>query len=285
MKTTGEIVIQSITAFVVLFILARIMGKRQVAQLTFFDYIVGITIGNIAATWSLDDATNLHAIVTLLLWTALSLIVAWIQRKSFRGRHLFDGKPELLVENGHVLERNLRKANLTVEELMTMLRQKDVFKLSDVETAVFENNGTLSVMKKKAVSPATPQDLHLSVLEEKAPRIVIVNGHVLGKSLAATGYTEEWLLEEVRKQGAASFTDVFVAQIDSEGSVYVDLFADTLHTPAIPEKPLLRAKLKGLQADLETFALETHNPEAKESYRQMAQRLSEVIRRVSPYLQ
>jgi uncharacterized membrane protein YcaP (DUF421 family) len=282
--TTIEVIYQSVIAFFVLFVLARLLGKRQIAQLTFFDYIVGITIGNIAATWSLDDAKTRHAIISLLIWTFLSLLLAWIQRKSYRGRILLDGRPRVLIQNGNILEDNLRKVKMSVEELLLLLRQKDVFKLSDVEYAVLENNGSLSVMKKSDAEPLTPKSAGMLVVEEHEPRIVIIDGHLMERSLAETGYTKEWLLGELMKQGANRVEDVFLAQIDAKGNVYVDLYHDQVKLPAMKKKMLLAATLKKLQADLEQFALETQNEAAKQSYERMARDLKQLLAEATPYL-
>lgn len=282
--TTYEVIVQSIVSFIVLFILARVLGKRQMAQLNFFDYIVGITVGNVAAAWSLDDVTSIHALCALVIWTGLCLILAFIQRKSYRIRLWLDGKELILIANGQIMEENLKRANLDVEELMEMLRQKGMFKLSDVEHAVFENNGQLSVMQTKAASPVTPTDLNLTVTKEQAPRVVIIDGHVMQRALRLTGLSEEWLREEVRKQGAKDVTDVFLAQIASNGNVYVDLYSDTLKLAETVEKPMVAAKIKGIQADLESFGLQTENQEAKALYADMARAMQDIVDRVSPYL-
>lgn len=284
MPTTTAVLFQSILSFLVLFVIARILGKRQVAQLSFFDYIAGITLGDIASVWSLDDVKTSHAILSLLIWTGLSLLLVFMQRKSYRARLIIDGRPKVLIQNGQVLEKNLKKANVNIEELMGLLRDKDVFKLSDVEYAVFENNGQLSIMKKSEVQPVTPKDLGLVVIPELEPRILIIDGHVMEKSLKATGYTKEWLLSQVQAQGASDFRDVFLAQIDSSGNVYVDLYKDKFKQPEVKEKPLILATLKKIQADFEGFALETENLSAKELYVSMANKVKNLISYVSPYL-
>jgi len=284
MPTTLEVLYQSVLAFIVLLALARLMGKRQIAQLTFFDYIVGITIGSIAGSWSLDQTKNIHAVSSLLVWTGLSMIVAFIQRKSYRGRVLMDGRPTVIVQRGHVLEDNLRKTHLSIDEVMLLLRQKDVFKLTDIEYAILEANGSISVMKKSELMPVTPRDAGIPVVPEHEPRLVIIDGHLMGRSLAATGYTREWLLGELKKQGASDLKDVFVAQIDSTGKVYVDLYRDDIQGAEVKVKPLVAASLKKIQADLEVYALETKNQEAKQSYAKMASRLERIVRDLEPYL-
>lgn len=284
MPTTHEVLYQSVIAFIVLFVVARVLGKRQVAQLSFFDYIVGITIGNIAASWSLDQVKTRHAVVSLLLWCVLSLLIALLQRKSYRARLFLDGRPTVVIQRGKILERNLKACHLSTEELMLMLREKDVFKVSDVEYAILEMNGKLSVMKKSEVQPLTPKDTGVAITPEHEPRLVIIDGHVMERSLRDAGFTREWLLEEVRKQGAQDFRDVFLAQVDSNGRVYVDLYQDHPQHAEPRPKAMVAANLKKIQADLEMFALETRNEEAKRTYAQMAQQLKELLERAAPHL-
>ncbi|GGJ05454.1 hypothetical protein GCM10010885_13200 [Alicyclobacillus cellulosilyticus] len=282
--TWQEVLFQSLIAFFVLFVLARLLGKRQVAQLTMFDYIAGITIGNIAAAWSLDEVRSIHAVISLLVWTGLVLLLAWIQRKSYRARVVLDGRPTVVIEGGKVLEENLKKANLSIEELMLLLRRKDVFKLADVEYAVFETNGELSVLKKTSVQPLTPKDAGMLVMDEAQPRLVVIDGHVMNRSLEEAGYTKAWLLAELNKLGARDFSDVFMAQVDAQGNVYADLYQDAVHRPQVPERPLLLAHLKKMQADFELWALETVDKEAKALYERTARQLNDLVHKVEPLL-
>ncbi len=282
--TTHEVIYQSIIAFFVLFILARVLGKRQIAQLTFFDYITGLTLGNIAAAWSLDEVRTLHAILALVLWSLLSIVLAFVQKKSYIVRTALDGKPITLIENGQIMEERLSNVHMSVDELLMLLRQKDVFNVSDVESAVFENNGKLSVMKKTELQPLTPMAAGVSVASQQQPQILIVDGKVIQQSLDKLGYTQEWLLGEVMKYGAQNFKDVFFAQFDSNGKVSVDLYNDSVLKPQVKMKPLLAATLKKLEADMETFAIETENEAAKKTYTEMANQLNHLIQNVLPYL-
>lgn len=284
MKPFHHVVIQSFVAFAVLFILTRIMGKRQMAQLTLFDYIAGITIGNIAGSWSLDDTASIDALASLCIWSLLSVFLAFVQRQSYRLRIWMDGRETVMVQNGKILEENLKKEKMDAEELMQLLRDKSAFRLADVELAIMENNGKLSVMKKKSQSPVTPTDLEMTVIEEHRPHVVIIDGNILWQPLQETGLSKEWLLGEIQKQGATDLSDVFMAQVDSNGQVYVDLYDDHQHRPAPAEQPMVRATLKKAQADMETFALETRNPEAKAAYAKMASHLQALAEETSPYL-
>jgi len=279
------ILIRSIGAFLLLFLMTRIMGKKQISQLTFFDYCVGITIGSIAATMSVDQNVKaLNGLASLLIWGVFPIILAYAGMKSFTFSNLTDGKADILIQNGKVLEKNMRRNLMNLNELMLLLREKGVFKISDVEMAVFETNGQLSIMLKTEQQPISPQTLNIPVEKEHGPAILVMDGKVMKKSLKDRGYTIEWLDEEVQKQGAEDIKDVFLAQIDSRGVMYVDLYEDNLKQTAAEERPLLAANLKKIQADLESFALETKHPEAKKMYTEQAERLQKILDNVLPYL-
>ncbi|HEX6922692.1 MAG TPA: DUF421 domain-containing protein [Bacillales bacterium] len=279
------ILIRSILAFIVLLILSRIMGKQQLSQLTFFDYIVGITIGSIAASMSVDQNIKiLNGFASLVVWGLFPVLLSILSMKSFRFHNLTSGKPTVMIKNGQIQEENLKKEKMSFGDLMSMLRNKQIYKLSDVELAVMEINGKLSVMKKSETQPITPKILGMQVEKESEPRILVLDGNLMNKSLNESGYSEEWLLGEVQKQGAEGFNDVFLAQVDSTGSVYVDLYQDQLKKPDVKQKPLVAATLKKVEADLEMFASQTKNEEAKAMYDEQAKKMQRLIGKLQPFL-
>lgn len=223
------ILIRSVVAFLTLLVMTRFMGKKQISQMTMFDYVVGITIGSIAAAMSVDqNVTMLDGIVSTLIWGFFTIMLGTLSLKSYRLRKLMEGEPVILVQRGKVLEDNLRKARMDATELLENLRENRVFDLAEVEFAVLEKNGQLSVMKKTDLEPVTPRDLQLDIRLKREPRIVIMDGNVMHRTLTSLGYNEKWLLAKIREAGAKRFSDVFLAQIDQDGQVYVDLFQDGL---------------------------------------------------------
>lgn len=219
------ILIRSIAAFLLLFLMTRLMGKKQISQLTFFDYCVGITIGSIAATMSVDQNVKaLNGLMSLFVWGLFPILLSFIGMKFNAFSNLTDGKATTLIENGKILEKNMKKNLMNLNELMLLLREKNVFKVSDVEMAILETNGKLSVMLKTDQQPVTAQMLNIPVTQEHGPMILIMDGKMMTKSMEVMGFTAEWLQTEVKKQGAESISDVFLAQIDSKGQLYVDLY-------------------------------------------------------------
>src|SRR5690625_5227426 len=129
--------------------MTRIMGKKQLSQLTFFDYCVGITIGPIAATMSVDQNVKIsNGIVSLVIWGLFPISLAIFGLKSRKFLHFTDGKPAIIIKEGKVLDKSMKKNHLAIDELMMLLREKNIFKISDVEMAVLETNGELSILKK-----------------------------------------------------------------------------------------------------------------------------------------
>lgn len=219
------ILIRSLLAFFLLLLLTRIMGKKQISQLTFFDYCVGITIGSIAATLSVDQNVKIvNGLVSLTIWGLFPIILAYIGMKSRFFSTLTDGKATILIKNGEILDKNLKKNLLTIDELLMLLRERGIFKVSDVEMAVFETNGQLSVMVKTAHQPMTPKTLGITLEQEREPTVLIMDGKLQKKSLKNMNYSREWVEKEILKHGAKEIRDVFLAQIDSYGRIYVDLY-------------------------------------------------------------
>jgi uncharacterized membrane protein YcaP (DUF421 family) len=281
------IVIRSLLSFIVVFTMARILGKKQISQLTFFDYVVGICIGDMASSIAIDTSVQLlNGVIGLIIYTILSLIIAFGAIKSLKIRTLVESNPTIIIRDGKVLEKNLYKNRMTFDDLMMGLRDKGAFKLSEVELAVLETNGEVSVMKKAEFNPITPSDINLQVEEEHIQSLIIIDGTILGKRLTYLGYTKEWLLGEIQKQGAQDFSDVFLAQIDSSGKVYVDLYNDEDEgkNQQAEQKPILAAKLRKIQADLESIALQSNDKNAKRMYYNQSQEISDLIRKINPYL-
>ncbi len=272
--------IRSIVAFILLLLMARIMGKKQLSQITFFDYCVGITIGSIAASMSVDQNIKIsNGLMALIIWGLFPIILAFAGLKSKTFLRLTDGKPSIIIENGEVNERNLKKNQMAIDELMLLLREKNIFKLSDVEMAVLETNGQLSVMQKADQQSVTPNTLGMKVDEEHSPTVVIMDGKLLEKGLLAFGYSKEWLLEEIKKQGVQDIEDVFLAQLDLKGNVYVDVYDGKAKSAVFPKNSALVDTLEKVQADLESYSKQTDS-----EARVQVINLQNTIRNVIPYI-
>lgn len=220
-----EMLVRSTFAFFAILLLARIIGKKQLSQLTFFHYVTGITFGSIAAEISAQAETPfLDGLVALIWWTALTLFVSFLSIKSEKARVLFDDKPMILIENGVILADNLKKSRLHLDELSMLLREQSIFSFDEVLHAVFETNGELSVSKKPASRTATKTDVNVNVsIPAYIPTELISEGKIISKNLTELDLTEEWLLKKLKKKNIDSVEDVYFAQILENGSLYLSI--------------------------------------------------------------
>ncbi|MFC3798732.1 DUF421 domain-containing protein [Cohnella sp. GCM10012308] len=284
MPMWGQIIFRSLGALIVLFIMARLLGKKQISQLTFFEYILGITLGELAGFISTDIETHYsHGLIALAVWFAVPFTLEYLSMKSLRLRHLLEGRGRVVIKEGKVMEDNLKKEHLTTDELMEQLRGKSAFNLADVEFAVMETSGELSVLLKKEKQPLTPSDMGMPKVHEVEPQVVIMDGKMMNEPLATAGLSPGWLATELEKIGV-SVDNVFLGQVDAYQQLYVDLYDDKLQVPAPQGKALLLANLKKLEADLELFAVSTKDAEAKAMYTRTSAALAQVISDLKPML-
>lgn len=271
------IIIRATGAVIMLFVLTRILGKRQISQLTFFEYITGIALGDLAGTMSTDlEANYFHGVASLLVWFALPFGMELLTLKSIRLRHLLDGQSTVLIQEGKVMEKNLKKERFTADELLEQLRTKNIFKVADVEFALLEPSGELSVLLKEENQPLTPKHMGIQVSPADNPKTVIIDGEILDEPLTKAGLNRGWLHTELEKQGVAQ-QNVFLAQVDNMKQLYVDVYDDQLKIQSPQNKEVLNALLKKSQADLELFSLSTKQQPAKEMYSHAAKEMQRVL--------
>ena len=215
-RTTG--------AFVALLILARFLGKKQLSQLTFFHYITGIAFGSIAAEIAgQTDVKFMEGLTALIWWASLTMLASYISLKSSNLRIVLDDQPAIVIKEGAIMENAMKKERLHVNDLMMMLREQSIFTLQDVHYAILETNGELSVMKKITQQGATKQDVKASTTAPKyLPTELISDGKVMRKNLTELSLTEEWLMKELRKSGVESAEQVLLAQLQDDGSLFVE---------------------------------------------------------------
>ncbi|REJ33491.1 MAG: hypothetical protein DIU83_06190 [Bacillota bacterium] len=225
------IAIRSTVTFFTMLALTRVLGKRQLAQLNFFDYVFGITVGSIAASLSIEpDLKFVPTWLALLLWTFWGLVTSSLSLYSRRLRKLLDGEPTVVVQNGQILEGALKRLNYNLDDLRMQLRSQGVFSMGEVEFAIVEPGGQLSVLKKSQLLPATPADLNIPTAYKGPATELIVDGHIVHANLEQLGLTEAWLVEQVRGRGH-EMADVYYAELDTQGNLYIDLHDDLQHVP------------------------------------------------------
>lgn len=278
------VLLRSLFILILLFIITKLLGKKQISQLSFFEYITGITIDDIGAELATKMEQSLvNGVVAIATFSIAPFLTGYISMKSKPIRNVLEGQGTVFIQDGKVLEDNMKKEKYTTDELLELLRTKDVFNVSDVEYAVLEATGDLNVLLKKENQPLTAKDLDLKLASIKEPQTVIMDGEILDEPLSTSGNSRLWLKTELIKQGV-TVENVFLGQINTYGELTVDLYDDKLKVPSPQERPLLWATLKKCQADLELFALSTDSIEAKEMYQENSLKIQQAIDKIEPIL-
>lgn len=214
--------IHSIISVVVLFIFTRMAGKKQISQLSFFHYVIGISIGSIAAAFAVDLDIDFPEFVTsVIIYGIFPLILSWISIKSQIGRKILNGAPTLLIQDGKIIEENLRKTRININELLEECRLKNAFNLSEVEFAILETNGEVSVQMKPESLPLTPKDVKVPTQYKGICSNIIIDGVLMEKNLKIINKKQEWLNSQLEKHDIKSVKDVLLAFVDSSDCFYV----------------------------------------------------------------
>ncbi|OOM76426.1 hypothetical protein CLPUN_26580 [Clostridium puniceum] len=219
--------VRGIIGFFSLLIFAKILGKQQISQLSFFDYVLGITIGSIAASLTTDLSSRAWPhFVGLFTWAVLGYLMECITLKWRYASKYIDGEPTIIIMNGKIMENALRKMKYKVSDIMGLLRNKDVFDLSQVDFAIIETNGQLSVLKKPEYEPLTPKDMSILKASTGISTELIYDGIIMHQNLKQLNKTEKWLMDQLKMQEIKDASEVFLATLTPSGSLYVDKYKD-----------------------------------------------------------
>ena len=211
-----KVILTALLSVAALFIIAKIMGHKQVAQLDFFDYVSGITIGSIGAELATELEEPYKPLIALCVWGGASLILNLVAHKLPKTRKYINGTPTILMNEGKLYRENLKKAKLDLSEFMLLCREAGYFDLEGIQTAVFEHNGKLSILPKAASRPVTPEDLKITARATHIGIELVMDGRVMSENLLRAGKDKGWLEARLRLQGHSSAKEVFLAVYRSE---------------------------------------------------------------------
>ena len=218
-----NISMRSTLIVVVLLILTRLLGKKQMSQLTYFNYITGVTMGSVAGDFISEvNMPVVDALASLIAICILTELNSFIALKSTSYRKVMDGDDIILIKKGKIIKPALKSCRMSVNILLMLLRQSNTFSVEEVEYAILETNGSLSVMKRQQAQPIIKSDLDIKAEKIKnLPREVISDGKIMKVNLKELNKDEEWLKNELRKNNIESVKDVFYAEVRSEGTLYI----------------------------------------------------------------
>jgi Predicted membrane protein len=204
-------------------LLTRILGNKQMSQLTFFNYITGITIGSIAGNMiSAHGEPFWEELIGLASWCIFTILIAYISMKFPKIRVLLDGEPTILIKNGVIQRHKLKLLHINLDDLSMLLRQQEAFSLNEVSYAILEPDGKLSILKKPEYQTPNKKDLNVKITPPKyIPSEIIVDGKIINKNLEELGLTMTWLRKELKTKGYNSADQIFYAEIQSDGSLFI----------------------------------------------------------------
>lgn len=212
------------TVFIYIFTLlaVRIMGKREIGELTPFDLVVSLMIAELGVVLIENhQAPLIHAIVPIITLSGLQIIISFLSLKSEKARKLLNGSPSILIKNGEIVEEEMKNSRYTIHDLMAQLRENGIFNIADVEFAILETSGDLTVIPKSQKRGVTPEDLGIDTDYEGVPAILVNDGKINHINLKKVGLDEQWLLNQLEQQGVNRAKDVLLATLDTTGELYV----------------------------------------------------------------
>ncbi|MFZ7102016.1 MAG: YetF domain-containing protein [Peptococcaceae bacterium] len=216
-------------SFFVLWLGIRILGKKEMGQLTYYNMGLAAAMGSLSADLAIDRSANFTVpLFALVTFFAMTFIFGYLSVYSLSARKLLEGAPTIVVSKGEILEDNLQNLRMSTDILMTKLRENQAFAVADVEYAIMETDGKLSVLLKPEKQPVTPKTMFLKVPFQQLPTDIIKDGTIIEENLLKLGVTKSWLLEKIPAQDIADISQIVLAQIDTSGQIYIDYETDRL---------------------------------------------------------
>lgn len=222
MSNFFNICFRTILVLIILFFITKMMGKKQISELNFFDYVVGITIGSIAADISLDIEKNMIAgIAALFIYGFISYLISFVSIKSILARRFFIGVPTVLVEKGKIIESGLKKSKIDVNDLLMEARENGYFNLDEIDYALMEVNGNISFLPKEKEKPVTKKDMKIKCSNEGLTVNAIIDSKYMVNNMKAINKDKEWLDHELKVNGYDNYDNILLATIDNNYKVTI----------------------------------------------------------------
>ena len=216
-----KVIMSAFFSAAAIFIFAKLMGHKQVAQLDTFDYLNGITIGSIAAELATDLKKPVLPFIAIAIYSCIAILLSKMSNKLPKARKIINGTPTILMSNGAIYRKNLKKAKLDLSEFLMMCRMQGYFDIRSIQLAVYEYNGNLSILPVSTQRPVTPQDMELNPPKAEIFTEVIMDGRIMGENIKRMGMDDTWLIRSINKQGYKSAKEIFLALCDNSGKLTI----------------------------------------------------------------
>lgn len=214
-----KVILTSLLSAVSLFVIAKIMGHKQVAQLDFFDYINGITIGSIAAELATELKAPWKPLTAMIIYGIVAVVLTVLAHKFPKSRKYINGTPTIVMDNGKLYRKNMKKAKLELSEFMVLCRLEGYFNINEIQTAIFEYNGRITILPKSNKKPLTPEDMNITPEKAEINTEIIMDGRVLHENLKRLGLDLTWLDKQLKKQKYNSAKEIYLGICDKSNNL------------------------------------------------------------------
>lgn len=222
LSNVGIVIYRGLVSLVTLFLVTKVIGKKQVSELSLFDYVIGISIGNFAAEMTINtDSPEMHGILAVVLFGAIAYFVSWITMKNMTLRRFFIGTPTIIIQDGKLLRKNMQKVRVDVNDLLQECRLKGFFDISQIAYALMESNGEMSILPKANYQPLTPNTTNLKVKKEQLIGNVVIDGKIMTHNLHLFNKDESWLKKELAIKGYKDLNKILLCTMDSDYKVTI----------------------------------------------------------------
>lgn len=221
LKEAFNVMPRSLIALTLLFIVCKLIGKKQVSELSLFDYVIGISIGNFAAEMIMNfEGQYINGVIAIIVFGITSYIVSMTTLKSMILRRILIGNPTVIVQNGKVIKKNLLRTKIDINDLLEQVRTNGYFDLSEIEYIIMEANGKLSILPKTENKPVTLKDMNIKGDKASLCANVIIDGHIMKNNLINMNKDEKWLLKELKVKGV-ELKDILLATLDNNEKLII----------------------------------------------------------------
>lgn len=217
-----NVTFRALSSLITLFLITKMLGKKQVSQLSLFDYVIGISIGNFAAEMTINlESNEINGIWAVILFGVFAYLISYLTMKSIVLRRFFMGTPTTLIQDGKILEKNLKKMKFDINDMLEEIRTAGYFDLSQVEYAILEPNGEVSILPKAEYRPLTPKDMKIKVEKEGLCSNVIIDGKIMYNNLGIIDKDEKWLNNQLKAKGYGDISKILLATVDIKDKLVI----------------------------------------------------------------
>ena len=221
---TVTVLIKGFMSLVFLFLVIKLLGKKQVSQLNVFDYVIGISLGNLAAEMTINsDISIINGFVAMAIYGMCSLFVSFITNKSIMARRLISGVPIVLIEHGKISKEQLKKVKLDINDLLQDAREDGIFDITKVDYAIMEVSGKVTFLLKSENESITPKDLKINVYNQGLTANLVMDGNIMYNNLKSFGKDEKWLMNKIKEKGFNDVNNIFLLVCNSNEDVTIYL--------------------------------------------------------------